>query len=260
MTCPNLERILGKKWLKNNLNHPYNQWVMKSEGSKEQTFLQLLDDCLMKVIPFHKPKNIRSKLRNEFVDTYYELEVGCYLLNQGFEVDFEHTFPSGMGNYKTPDIFVKKENVIVEVKTLHESYRVQTGIKSDKVFEFDESKRIKDRILDELDKYSGSGIKYPLVVMLCNDYLIKPTILSPDDLETVLLYRSDRIIVSGSDYFPTSDVEYEGLYYANNGRQAELLSGVGLWRKNPIRFYENPNVNRYGKIPRGKFLDLLRNF
>lgn len=259
MVFNDLNRVIGKSWLKNNPNHLYNQWLMKSDDCKEKILLHNLDSNL-KEINGLRTKRLQRKLRNEFVDTYYELEIGCHLLNQGFEIDFEKTLKLDNGNKREPDVFVKTENAIIEIKTLHQSFDLKKGKESGKVFKIKEADRIKDRILKELGKYSGSGIKYPLVVMLCNDYLIKPTILSPDDLETVLLYRSDRIIVSGSDCFPTSDVEYKGLYYANNGRQAELLSGVGLWRKNPIRFYENPNVNRYGKIPRGKLLDLLRNF
>ncbi|MCK5563047.1 hypothetical protein KAI30_02650 [Candidatus Bathyarchaeota archaeon] len=262
MTYNNLEHYLGKLWLRNNPNHPYNLWRMKSEDSKEKLLLYKLDSHLGKVIPLLKTKRIQHKLRNsaEFVDTYYELEVGCYLLNQGFEVDFEQTLPSGTGNYKTPDIFVKKENVILEVKTLHKRFDVEKGEKSGEVFKFNGAKKIGDKILEVLETYSGSGIKYPLVVMLCNDYLINPPILSPDDLETVLLYRSDGLFVFGNSRVPTSDVKNDGLYYADKGQQADVLSGVGLWRKKLIRFYENPNVKKQYKITQGKFLDFLNSF
>lgn len=235
---------------------------MKAKDSKEKSFLQRFDDCLETAIPLlHTTKRIRSKLRNppQFVDTYYELEVGCSLIDYGFEVDFEHTFPSELGNDKTPDIFVKKENVIVEVKTLHQSNEVEMGIKSGKVFKFNEAKRIKDDILEELQKYGRKEIKCPLIVVIC-ECLIEPPIPSLDDLETVLFHRTDRGILIGSKFHLTTDAEYEGLYYVDKGRQADILSGVGLWRKKLVCFYENPNVNRYGKIPRGKFSDFLKSF
>lgn len=259
MKYQNLERILDKAWLKNNPNHPYNQWIMKSEDSKEKSFLHRLDDYLETAISLLNTKRIQSKLRNsqEFVDTYYELEVGCSLIGHGFEANFEYTLPVEIGNDKTPDIFVMKENIIVEIKKLSRSYEVEMGIKSGEVFKFNPAKRVKDRILDELRKYWGKGIKYPLIVMLCKD-LINPPILTPDDLETVLFYRSDRGIFAGGEFYLAPDVEYEGLYYADNGRQADILSGVGLWRNKLIRFYENPNANKDSRIPQGRFLAFLK--
>lgn len=262
MTYNNLEHYLGKSWLRNNPNHPYNLWRMKSEDSKEKLLLYKLDSHLEKVIPLLKTKRIQHKLRNsaEFVDTYYELELGCSLMDKGFKVNFEYSLPCGNSGSKTPDLFVQKENIIVEVKTLHQSRRIKNGIQSGKVFKICEAERIRDRILLELEKYSEIGLKNPLIMMLCNDYLISPTILSTDDLETVLLYRSDGIFVFGSNYAQTSDVKYEGLYYTDKGKQANVLSGVGLWRKRLIQFYENPNVKKQYKITQGKFLDFLNSF
>ena len=121
---------------------------------------------MKKVIAILKTKSIQHKLRDKLVDTYYELEVGCNLLNHGFELDFERTLLLNTSNYRTPDIFVKNENVIIEVKTLQQSHKVKNGIKSGKVFFFEPSEKIKDKILDELEKYSGSEIKYPLVIIL----------------------------------------------------------------------------------------------
>ena len=76
---------------------------MKSEDIKEKLLLNNLDSYLGKAIPILKTKRIQNKLRNsdEFIDTYYELEVGSYLLNQGFKVDFEQTLPSRI--FSVPD-------------------------------------------------------------------------------------------------------------------------------------------------------------
>ena len=35
------------------------------------------------------PKKIQNKIRYQFLDTFYELDVGCSLLEKGFEVNFE---------------------------------------------------------------------------------------------------------------------------------------------------------------------------
>ena len=56
--------------------------------------------------------------------------------------------------------------LIIEVKTLCRGIDVQEGLRSGKVFTHDESKRIKDDILSELEKYVGKGIRYPLAVIV----------------------------------------------------------------------------------------------
>lgn len=257
LTYPNIARILDKSWLNKNPNHPYNQWVITAENTKEKLFLSRLDNYLGKITPLSGPRRIQSKLRNpqEFVDTYYELEVGSYLLDNGFDVEFERFLRDEKGNRITPDIFVKKENVIVEVKTLHRSNEVEKGLKSGKVFKFNEAKRIKDDIISELKKYSGKEIVYPLIVVVCKDF-IKPPISSHIDFETILFYRSDRWVFNGV-LRRTNDVEYRGLFYEDGGRHASILGGVGYWEQQGIMFYENPNTNKNSKIP-GTFLDFLK--
>lgn len=221
-------------------------------------FLSRLDNYLEKLTSLLHPRRIQSKLRNpqEFVDTYYELEVGCYLIDNGFDVEFERPLYDEKGNRITPDIFVKEENTIVEVKTLHMSNEEEKGIKSHKVFEFNEAKRIKDDIDTELQKYRGKEFSYPLIIVVCKNF-IKPPLVSPDDFETVLLYRSDRWIFNG-ELRRTNDVKYQGLYYVDEGRHARGLSGVGLWSgKRILAFYENPKANENSKIS-NKFLDFLK--
>jgi hypothetical protein len=257
LTYSNIEKILSKLWLSKNPSHPYNQWIMKAEDSEERLFLSRLDNYLEKLTSLLHSERIRSKLRNpqEFVDTYYELEVGCHLIDNGFDVEFERLLCDEKGNRITPDIFVKEENTIVEVKTLHMSNEEEKGIKSHKVFKFNEAKRIKDDIDTELPKYCGKGFLYPLIIVVCKD-LIKPPIISTDDFETVLLYRSDRSIFNG-ELRRTNDVKYQGLYYVDEGRHASILSGVGYWLRDRMLFYENPKANKNSKIS-NKFLDFLK--
>jgi len=257
MKYQNLDRILDKVWLRNNPDHPYNQWIKKSEDSKERLFLSRLDNYVEKVTLLLQTKRTQSKFRNYqgFVDTYYELEVGCFLIDNGFQVDFERTLYVERGTRITPDIFVEKDNIIVEVKTLHRSNEVEKGFKSGKVFKFNEAQRIKDDIFSELQKYGDKEIKYPLIVIVCPDF-IKPPLVSPDDFETVLSYRCDKWIFNGK-LRRTLDVEYQGLYYEDEGQNANILSGVGLWGRRGILFYKNPNVNKDSKFPKSRFLDFL---
>lgn len=264
MTYQYLERILEKTWLRNNPDHPYNKWNMKPPDSVEKLFLSRFDNHLKKVASLLPTKKIQDKLRNyqnsQFVDTYYELEIGCFLIDNGFEVSFEPTLCDKTGNPRTPDIFIEKEETIVEVKTLHESDKVKKGKESGKVFEFNTSIRIKDIISNELYKWR-KGIKYPLIIVICPDEIEEPLVTS-DDFEAELYRQSNRVVFSHGKVYWTSDVEYSGRYFLDEGRNALGLSGVGLWRRRGRRreivFYENRNVNKDSKIPHGRFLDFLK--
>lgn len=255
MKYDNLEKILGKNWLNKNPNHPYNQWIIKPEKSKEKIVLSNLESYLKK-IPLLKTKTIQTKLRNptQFVDTYYELEVACYLIDNEFDVDLERNFLNKLGFDITPDIFLKTDNIIIEVKTLHRSDKVKEGLNSGKAFKHNEAIRIKDDIFSELEKYAGKGIKYPLIIIICPDF-IEPPYVSIDDFENVLYARADKAVFIG-EFCLTPNFEYKGVYY--DGDQANILSGVGLWDKGRIIFFENPNVKKELTLLQIKLLNLLQ--
>jgi len=254
-TYPNLERILNINWLANNPDHLYNQWILKSDSSKEKRLLSSYDKYLERVIPLLRTtKNIQGKIRNQFVDTYNELDVGCSLIERGFDVDFEFTL---IGN-TTPDIFIKKDNVIVEVKTLHQSDKVERGIKSHGVYEHNEAERIKGVLNRELEKYAKIEIIEPLIIVVCPD-IIKPPYESSDDFKTVLDYQINKMFVLGPYHAKSNKVEYKGLYYNNEGEIISILSGVGRWYhgKKEMDYYPNPNARKTSQIPQGNLLDFL---
>lgn len=258
----NLEKILDETWLKNNLDHTYNKWIMKPADSKERMFLSRFDKYIERVDPLLLSKTtIQNKLRNyqnsQFTDTYYELEVGCYLMDNGFLVDFEWK-PDGENGKITPDLFVKKYNVIIEIKTIHLTYQEETGRKSGRVYELEPYKKIKDAILKEIEKYWEMEIKYPLIVIICPDFVGQP-LLPNDDFETVLEHLVSRatLFPNGTLHF-SPNVERQGLYFKDEGLQCRILSGVGKWTGKGILFYENPNVKENSKIPEGRFLDILK--
>jgi hypothetical protein len=259
LTYQYLERILDKTWLRNNPDHTYNKWVTKPTNSRERMFLSSLDNYLEKVtLGLSNPKTIQDKLRNwkssQFRDTYNELKVGCFIRDSGFDVDFEWTLNSSEAG-KTPDIFVKGENVIIEVKTLHRSLEVEKGINSRKCFDFNEAVRLKRELFRELEKYGTKEINYPLAVIVCPDFINQP-LVSSEDVRTVLFCRGDKGRFNGA-FQKTDDVEYRGLYFEKDPekkRCLRVLSGVGLWRQ---VFYENLNADRALKIPQGRLLDLL---
>lgn len=259
LTYQNLERILDETWLKNNPNHTYNKWIMKPTDSTERLLLSRFDNYIEKAVPFLHPKTIRCKLRNwqssQFIDTYYELEVGCFLIDNGFSIDFKRMLSSNKGRI-TPDIFLKEENAIVEVKTLHPSQEEEKGRKSGKVFEIKPFRKIKDDVQTEIAKYQNKGIKYPLIVIMCPDIIEHP-LVPLDDFKTALYYQVDRAKFSKGTLHWIPDKEFWGLYYLNKGHDCGLLHGVVLWRGKVVRFFENPNVNENLKIPKGRFLDLL---
>lgn len=254
-TYPNLESILDIDWLTNNPDRLYNQWIRKSDNSKEKLLLSSYDKYLERVIPLlTTTKKIQDKIRNQFVETYNELDVGCSLVDRGFDVDFECTL---IGNI-TPDIFIKKDNVIVEVKTLHQSDKVERGIKSHGVYEHNEANRIRNLLFIDLEKYAKQEIMEPLIIVICPD-IIKPPYESPDDFKTVLDYQINKMFVLGPYHAMSNKVEYKGLYYNEEGEVISILSGVGHWyhEKKEMDYYPNPKVRKTSKIPQGELLDFL---
>ena len=258
MTYENLESILGKRWLASQPDHIFNQWAMKSNDSKEKSLLSRFDTYVGKVITsLQTKKKFQNKIRNQFVDTYSELEVGCSLIDKGFKVDFEKIL-KGKRNELTPDLFIKNDNVIIEVKTLHQSAEVEEGMRSSRVFKFDEAKRIRDDLFSELEKYGEQGIEHPLIVIVCPD-IINPPIASQDDFETVLYCQESRMTICGAFRSKITKGRYKGLYFSNYGELPTLLSGVGWWRwkRKDMVFFPNPRVNATSKIHQGNFLDYL---
>jgi hypothetical protein len=261
LTYEYLERILGEKWLKNNPDHTYNQWIVMSTHSQESKFLNRLDGHIGKTTQLLlNPKTIQRKLRNwkdsEFIDTYYELEVGCFLTDNGFDVDFGRTF-RGNRSKMTPDLFVNGDNVIIEVKTLHVSQEEEKGRESRKVFANEPSKKIRDDVYREIKKYRGQGISHPLIVLMCPDFIERPT-FSSDDFEAALIHQVDRAAFSGGKLQLTPDKQFWGLYYLNEGHDCDFLCGVGLWKAKVVSFYENPNVNESFRILPSRLLELFK--
>ena len=262
MTYHNLESILDKRWLANHPDHIFNQWAMKPNDSKEKSLLSRFDTYVGKTfMSLHAKKKFQNKIRNQkqFVDTYSELEVGCSLIDKGFKVNFQKTL-KGKRSKLTPDLFIENDNVIVEVKTLHQSAEAEKGMKSFKVFILGEAKRIRDDLFNELRKYREQGIEHPLIVVVC-PYIIKPPIASQDDFETVLYCQENRMTIFGGFLSMSPKVEYKGLYYSSiYGELPAILSGVGLWgwKRKDMVFYPNPNVNATSKIHQGNFLDYLQ--
>lgn len=259
MSYHNLESILGKTWLENHPDHIFNQWITKPDNSNEKLLLSRFDTYVGKVIPFLRAKRkIQDRIRNQLVDTYNELEVGCSLIDKGFNVDFEKIL-LGKRSKLTPDIFIENDNVIMEVKTLHRSAEAEKGMKSYRVFTFDEAKRIRDDLFEELEKYREQKIEHPLIVVVCPD-IIKPPLGSQDDFETVLYFQENRMTVCGAFRSMGIKVKYKGLYFSEYGEQTAILSGVGWWswKRKGMLFYPNPNVKKTSKIPQDSFLYYLR--
>jgi hypothetical protein len=117
--------------------------------------------------------------------------------------------------------------------------------------------------MEDLEEYSESQENYPILFILCNDYLINPTILTCIDLEAFFHNRPQKKMkIEGKKREFIKDEYCSGFFYDENCEKvkllnAKLLSGVGLWRKKLICFFENPNVNSSSKIPNGKLHEFL---
>ncbi len=113
-----IERIIGVNWLNNpkNQHHP-----LFSIG--DEWYLQNLNLYLKN---FQKRRSTRDQLRNppQFWDIYYELEVAYFLKKHGLNPKLHEKIHG-----KETDIFLKQENLVIEIKHLNIPYKVEKKIK-----------------------------------------------------------------------------------------------------------------------------------
>ena len=76
-----------------NRGHIFNEWILKPEKEVRKKHyyygLMVMWEKLEQAPTLKSPKKIQNKMRYQFLDTFYELDVGCSLLEKGFEVNFE---------------------------------------------------------------------------------------------------------------------------------------------------------------------------
>lgn len=112
---PAIKKIFGEEWLNDqkNQNHP-----IFGIGHEIQ-YLTALDKYLRYI---RTKKRTRDQLRNsqQFWDVYYEFEIAYFLRKLGLDPKL-HEKICGVET----DIFLEKENIVVEIKHLHIPYRVE---------------------------------------------------------------------------------------------------------------------------------------
>jgi hypothetical protein len=113
---PTLAKCFGLQWLEGKGNSDHVLWIRWNQGDRFgfverwERALTLLDSERLV-----KPEIVRL-LKNpvQFLDAIAQVEVASILLTKAFEIELEAS-KSG----KTPDVFLIREGVCIEVKNLH---------------------------------------------------------------------------------------------------------------------------------------------
>jgi len=123
---PSIKKIFGDEWLNdpiNQMNHPLFRVC------NEVDYLSSLNKYLdyLGGIARAKPTLTQLKNKTQFFDIYYEFEIAYFLSKFGLKPKL-HNKISG----KQTDIFLEKENIVIEITHLHIPYIVEK-----KVVDFD---------------------------------------------------------------------------------------------------------------------------
>lgn len=115
---PEIERIIGVKWLNNLKNQGYPLFHITDES-----YLTILNQYL-KYVQKRKRTIVQLKDSQQFWDIYYELEIAYFLKKLGLKLELHEK----ICEIET-DIFLKQEKIVIEIKHLKIPYKVEKETK-----------------------------------------------------------------------------------------------------------------------------------
>ena len=178
-----------------------------------------------------KPEIVRM-LKNpvQFLDTIAQVEVASILLTKGFEIELEAR-KSG----KTPDIFLIREGVCIEVKNLHMDAVLQEQASSGEV----EPVWLRDRLPSAVEeKYLQLAHGYPNILAV-----IAPPEVQFDEFEDFFINIPTTMnITTGL----VTRGKPEGFFFSERLDGSKIhtkMSAVVMWKDTVRRYIMNPNAN-----------------
>lgn len=178
-----------------------------------------------------KPEIIRM-LKNpvQFLDTIAQVEVASILLTKGFEIELEAR-KSG----KTPDIFLIREGVCIEVKNLHMDAVLQIQASSGEA----EPVWLRDRLPSAVEeKYLQLARGYPNILAV-----IAPPEVQFDEFEDFFINIPTTMnITTGL----ATRGKPEGFFFSERLDGSKIhtkMSAVVMWKDTVRRYLMNPNAN-----------------
>jgi hypothetical protein len=228
---PTLAKCFGFQWLEGKGNSDHVLWICWNQGDRLgfverwERVLTLLDNKRLV-----KPEIVRM-LKNpvQFLDTIAQVEVASILLTKGFEIELEAR-KSG----KTPDIFLIREGVCIEVKNLHMDAVLQEQALSGEA----EPVWLRDRLpfaVEEKCLQLADG--YPNILAV-----IAPPEVQFDEFEDFFINTPTTMnTTTGQVTRGTPD----GFFYSERLDGSKIhakLGAVIMWKDHARRYLMNPNA------------------
>jgi len=178
-----------------------------------------------------KPEIVRMlKNSDQFLDTIAQIEIASVLLTRGFEVELEAE-KSG----RTPDIFLVREGVCVEVKNLHmDTVLLEQALSGDA-----KPVWLRDRLPCAVEeKYAQLPDGYPNILVV-----IAPPEVQFDEFEDFF------VNIPTTANFDTGEVTHgkpEGFFYCERIDGTKIhtkMTAVVMWKDTVRRYLMNPYAN-----------------
>jgi len=218
-------------WLEAQENSDHVLWIRWNRGDR-LGFLQRWEKALAILDSQHLVESeIVLMLRNpdQFLDTMAQVEVASILSTKGFHIELESK-KSG----KTPDIYMIREAVCIEVKNLHmDAVLLEQAVtgKAKVVW-------LKDRLPSAVEeKYAQLPDGYPNILVV-----VSPPEIQFDEFEDLFIDVSTTIYVETGEIMHGSP---KGLFYQErvDGRKIYAkISAAVMWKDHVRRYLLNPSA------------------
>jgi len=166
----------------------------------------------------------------QFLDTIAQVEIASILLTKGFEIELEAR-KSG----RTPDIFLIREGVCIEVKNLHMNAALQEQASSREA----EPVWLRDRLPSAVEeKYSQLAHGYPNILAV-----IAPPEVQFDEFEDFFINIPTTMNI-GTGLI--THEEPKGFFFSERLDGSKIhtkMSAEEMWKDNVRRCRKNPNAN-----------------
>lgn len=229
---PTIVKYFGLPWLKGKENSNHVLWIRWNQGDKLR-FLERWERtlALLDAQGLVKPKVVRMlKNPDQFLDTIAQVEVASVLLTKGFEIELEAN-KSG----KTPDIFLIREGICIEIKNLHiDPILLEQALTGNA-----EVVWLRDRLPSAVEeKYDQLPDSYPNILVV-----FAPLEVQFDEFEDFFI---DIPMTYNLDTGEVTRGKPRGFFYHErvDGTKSHIkLSAVIMWKDHARRYLVNPNAN-----------------
>jgi hypothetical protein len=229
---PTMVNYFGLAWLESKENSSHVLWIRWNRGDR-LGFLQQWEAALalLDARGLVKPEVIRTlKNSDQFLDTIAQVEIASVLITKGFEIELEAK-KSG----KTPDIFLIREGICVEVKNLH----IDAALLEQTLTESAEVVQLKERLPSAVEeKYNQLPEGCPNILVV-----VAPPEVQFDEFEDFFIDIPTTLNLETGEI---TRGKPKGFFYQERLDGTKIhtkLSAVIMWKDQVRKYLTNSNAN-----------------